>query len=110
MMLILLFDTAIRVSELVSITLGDILIDTENPVILIHGKGRKERAIAVSDRAATHLKAYITAYHVDLRFPITTFLKVILSCFSLYFLCFISNSTLFFTAFAFYYILGFPLY
>jgi len=70
MMLILLFDTAIRVSELVSITLGDILIDTENPVILIHGKGRKERAIAVSDRAATHLKAYITAYHKDHTEPV----------------------------------------
>lgn len=65
MILILLFDTAIRVSELVSITLGDIFIDTENPVILIHGKGRKERAITVSDRASTHLKAYIMAYHKD---------------------------------------------
>lgn len=65
MMLILLFDTAIRVNELVSITLGDLLIGTENPVILIHGKGRKERAITVSDRAATHLKAYISAYHKD---------------------------------------------
>lgn len=65
MMLILLFDTAIRVNELVFITLGDILIGTENPVILIHGKGRNERAITVSDRAATHLKAYISAYHKD---------------------------------------------
>lgn len=63
MILILLFDTAIRVSELASITLGDISIGTDNAVILIHGKGRKERTLALSDPSADHLKAYITAYH-----------------------------------------------
>lgn len=70
MILILLFDTAIRVSELVSITLGDILIEIENPVILVHGKGRKERVIAVSDRAATHLNAYVIAYHKEHTEPV----------------------------------------
>jgi len=65
MILILLFDIAIRVSELILITLGDILIDMDNYVILIHGKGRKERTIALSDRAAAHLKSYINAYHKD---------------------------------------------
>ena len=63
MILILLFDLAIRVSELVSITLGDILLDCDNPIILIHGKGRKERSLSVSDQAGKHLKAYIIAYH-----------------------------------------------
>lgn len=63
MILIMLFDTAVRVSELVAITLGDIVLDIGNPLILIHGKGRKERSIQVSDKTAEHLKAYISAYH-----------------------------------------------
>ena len=65
MILILLFDTAIRVSELVSITLGDIMLDIENPMVLIHGKGRKERTLLVSEKAAGHLAVYINAYHRD---------------------------------------------
>ena len=69
MILILLFDTAIRVSELVAITLGDVLLDNENPVILIHGKGRKERSLSVSDSAAKHLKAYVNAYHKEEKEP-----------------------------------------
>ena len=69
MILILLFDTAIRVSELVAITLGDVLLENENPVILIHGKGRKERSLSVSDSAAKHLKAYVNAYHKEGKEP-----------------------------------------
>lgn len=69
MILILLFDTAVRVSELVGITLGDIILDVKNPVILIHGKGRKERSLMVSDMASKHLKAYINAYHKECRDP-----------------------------------------
>lgn len=66
MILILLFDTAIRVSELVAITLGDILLDNDAPVILIHGKGRKERSLQVSEKASKHLKAYVNAYHGEM--------------------------------------------
>lgn len=51
MILILLFDTAVRVSELTAVTLGDILLDVESPVILIHGKGRKERSLTLSVQA-----------------------------------------------------------
>jgi site-specific recombinase XerD len=64
-MLILLFDSAVRVSELVSITLGDIVEDNGVYTILIHGKGRKERCIVLSDKAGSHMKAYLKAYHAD---------------------------------------------
>ena len=63
MILILLFDTAVRVSELTAVTLGDILLDVESPVVLIHGKGRKERSLTLSVQAGKHLKAYIHAFH-----------------------------------------------
>ena len=62
-MLILLFDSAIRVSELVSITLGDITEDNGAYTMLIHGKGRKERCIILSDKTGAHMKAYLKGYH-----------------------------------------------
>ena len=61
--LILLFDTAIRADELLNIELGDILLDVNFPSILIHGKGRKERTVSMNDRTAEHLRSYIRHYH-----------------------------------------------
>ena len=61
--LVLLYDTAIRVEELVSIRLGDIVSGSSASSILIHGKGRKERCIVLSDKASEHLNAYISVYH-----------------------------------------------
>ena len=63
--LILLFDSAIRVSELVSITLGDVTEDNGNYTILIHGKGRKERCIVLSGKTCQHMRMYLKAYHED---------------------------------------------
>ena len=40
-MLILLYDTAIRVEELINIRSGDVMIGDAAPSITIHGKGRK---------------------------------------------------------------------
>ena len=65
--LILLFDTAVRVSELVNITLGDISEDGGSYTVLIHGKGRKERCIVLSERAGKHMKGYLRSYHGDCR-------------------------------------------
>ena len=64
-MLILLFDSAIRVSELVSITLGDIIEDDECYSILIHGKGRKERCIVLSEKTCKHMHNYLKSFHSD---------------------------------------------
>jgi len=61
--LIMFFDSAVRVSELVSITLGDIVDDNGEYTILIHGKGRKERCIILSEKASQHMKVYLKTYH-----------------------------------------------
>ncbi len=42
---ILLFDSAIHVSELLDITIGDISLDTTPPAILIHGEGKEEKSV-----------------------------------------------------------------
>ena len=70
--LVLLFDTAIRVRELIDITLGDLVMPSGAPSsVLVHGKGRRERRIGLSDRADRHLHAYMEAYHGDGRDPST---------------------------------------
>lgn len=64
--LILFFDTAIRVSELVNITLGNIVDDNGSYTVLVHGKGRKERCIILSEKTSQHMKAYLKAFHSDI--------------------------------------------
>lgn len=61
--LILLFDSAIRVSELTGITLGDLSLDVSHISIVIHGKGKKKRSIVLNDKCADHVKDYVLHYH-----------------------------------------------
>lgn len=63
MILIILFDSAIRVAELLDITLGDISLEISAPSILIHGKGKKQRVISLNDKTIGHLREYIRIYH-----------------------------------------------
>jgi len=68
--LVLLFDTAIRASELVGITLGDVTLpDGSASSVRVHGKGRRERSITLSDKADAHMRAYLDAYHPGVRDP-----------------------------------------
>ena len=71
LILILLFDSAIRVSELVNIKIGDIIIDNGLYSIIIHGKGRKERCITLSEKASVHLKNYLDEFKENKQNPST---------------------------------------
>ena len=61
LMLLLLYNTGVRVSELVGIKLGDIHIDSRNTAayILIHGKGRKERHVPLWKSTTKYLADYM---------------------------------------------------
>ena len=61
--MILLYDSAIRLDELLSLTIKDLSINTDNPYIRISGKGNKERIVAITLRTAEHLKQYLSIYH-----------------------------------------------
>lgn len=61
--LILLYDTAVRVSELLNIRLCDVAMESKYPNIFITGKGSKERTIQLTAKAAGHLKEYMRVYH-----------------------------------------------
>ena len=50
MILILLFDTAIRFSELTAVTLGDILLDVESPVVLFMEKAGNNARLLFQSR------------------------------------------------------------
>ena len=62
-LLALLYDTAVRVSELTGIVLGDMTLNTKNPSIIIHGKGKKTRMIVLNKKCADLVKDYVLHYH-----------------------------------------------
>jgi site-specific recombinase XerD len=61
-MLILLYDTAARVSELVGIKLKDLRFG-KTPTVILHGKNSKVRSVPISDRAVQYLKKYLLECH-----------------------------------------------
>lgn len=63
--LVLLYNTAVRISELLNVRLCDIAPDKRYPCIFITGKGNKERTIQLTDEAAGHLEEYLRVYHRD---------------------------------------------
>lgn len=65
-MLELLFATGLRISELCSLTPHE--VDLENQIILIHGKGSKERLLQIENKSALralhiYLKIFFTQIH-----------------------------------------------
>ncbi len=63
MILVLLYDSAVRVSELLSLDVSSVNLNAEIPYIRIYGKGDKERIVAISDATAGHIKCYLKVYH-----------------------------------------------
>ena len=57
--MILLYDSAARLAEILNLQLTDICLDVNNPYIRVMGKGNKERVVAISVKTAQHAKQYI---------------------------------------------------
>ena len=62
-MMILLYDSAVRLDELLSLTIQDLMFESSNPYIRINGKGNKERVVAITTRTVEHLKQYMKTFH-----------------------------------------------
>lgn len=62
--MILLYDSAIRVSELTGLRLGDLNLET-GLSIHVRGKGNKERSVAITQKTTEHLRIYKNLYHKD---------------------------------------------
>jgi len=63
MMLILLYDTAARVSEILELSVGSLHLSSEVPYVVIHGKGDKYRNIPLMSKTKEHLKRYLSEFH-----------------------------------------------
>lgn len=61
--MILLYDSAIRVSELLSLSVSSINFTSSPVYIRIHGKGDKERIVTITDKTVDHLRVYLKIYH-----------------------------------------------
>jgi len=61
--MILLYDTAIRVSELLGLKVQSLNATASVPYIRVYGKGDKERIVAITEKTVAHLNAYLDKYH-----------------------------------------------
>jgi len=59
----LLYDTAARVSEALSIKVSDLFLDCEEPYVIINGKGDKQRPLVFSPDTTRLLKEYASLEH-----------------------------------------------
>jgi integrase/recombinase XerD len=65
MLLILLYDSAMRVSELLNLRVSDVQMDPKNGFLRVMGKGSKERIIPLSELTINHLQQYMGIFHHD---------------------------------------------
>jgi integrase/recombinase XerD len=65
MMLILLYDTGVRVQELVDLRVSDLQLQAKNPFIIVTGKGSKTRSVPLMDKTVSHLREYLKRFHAE---------------------------------------------
>jgi len=63
--IITLYDSAMRIEELLTIKLQDINLNGKFPGILLHGKGNKERRISLTEKTVGHLNQYLQTFHAN---------------------------------------------
>lgn len=60
--MVFLYDTAVRCSELVNLRVRDLVMAEGNEHVYVTGKGSKTRAVPI-DLSAEHLRKYLAAFH-----------------------------------------------
>jgi integrase/recombinase XerD len=57
------YETACRISEVLTASLKDIYLDAEYPYVIFKGKGKKERIVPLSKNMCTLLRKYLSIFH-----------------------------------------------
>lgn len=65
MMLILGYDAALRVSELIDLRTNSLHIEAEVPYVTVFGKGSKYRNVPLMNRTILHIKRYLEEFHPE---------------------------------------------
>jgi len=63
MMLIMMYDLAVRVSELLEMKINSVHLKSDVPYVTVYGKGRKYRNIPVMAKTQQHLVRYLKEFH-----------------------------------------------
>ena len=63
MIMILLYDTGVRVQELVDLRVSDFQLQAGTPFVLVTGKGNKTRSVPLMAKTVVHLKEYLRQFH-----------------------------------------------
>jgi site-specific recombinase XerD len=61
--MVLLYDSGIRLAELLGLSIGDVFLDGDEPHVFVVGKGSKERVVAIGERTAEHIRRYLGVFH-----------------------------------------------
>ena len=64
-LLVLMYDSACRISEILNLKMCDISLFVAQPHIFVTGKGKKERRIPLMDRTVAYLKEYTSVFHAS---------------------------------------------
>ncbi|GAB6171384.1 tyrosine recombinase XerC [Paradesulfitobacterium aromaticivorans] len=64
-LMIIIYSTAARIDEILSLKTGQLHLDAEKPNVTIIGKGSKIRTLYLLPKAVAHLKKYLKEFHGD---------------------------------------------
>ena len=61
--MVVLYETAVRVSELINLRMENLFLDDALPHVIIRGKGKKTRSIPLTKPTCEHLRHYMGVFH-----------------------------------------------
>ena len=61
--MILMYDVAGRIQEILDLSVGDIIINSKSPYIRITGKGSKQRIVPVMEKTVKHFQNFLDLFH-----------------------------------------------
>lgn len=68
-LLIVLYSTAARIDEILSMKINQLHLDANKPYITVIGKGNKIRTLYILPKAVIHLRKYLEEFHPDIPHP-----------------------------------------
>lgn len=64
-LLVFMYDTAVRVQEMVDVRVGDLHLNDKHPFVSIRGKGSKTRIVPLMKKTLEHMHLYLSWFHPE---------------------------------------------